>query len=68
MNQHTYVDELILIDINKERIVGEAMDLNHCLAYSPSRVTVKVGEYEDNYSVFHIFHLLFYYTKLFLFF
>ncbi len=47
MNQHTYVDELILIDINKERIVGEAMDLNHCLAYSPSRVTVKVGEYED---------------------
>jgi len=47
LNQHTYVDELVLIDINQERIEGEAMDLNHCLAYSPSRVLVKVGDYED---------------------
>ncbi|MCX4364863.1 MAG: L-lactate dehydrogenase [Bacilli bacterium] len=47
LNQQTYVDELVLIDINKERIEGEAMDLNHCLAYSPSRVLVKVGDYED---------------------
>lgn len=47
LNQHTYVDELILIDINKERIEGEAMDLNHCLAYSPSKVNVRVGEYSD---------------------
>lgn len=47
LNQQTYVDELILIDINKERIVGEMMDLNHCLAYSPSRVNVRVGDYSD---------------------
>lgn len=47
LNQHTYVDELVLIDINKERIEGEAMDLNHCLAYSPSKVKVRVGEYSD---------------------
>lgn len=47
LNQQTYVDELILIDINKKRIEGEAMDLNHCLAYSPSRVSVRVGDYED---------------------
>lgn len=47
LNQHTYVDELVLIDINKERIEGEAMDLNHCLAYSPSRVLVRVGDYSD---------------------
>lgn len=47
LNQQTYVDELVLIDVNKERIEGEAMDLNHCLAYSPSRVNVRVGEYYD---------------------
>lgn len=47
LNQQTYVDELVLIDVNKERIEGEAMDLNHCLAYSPSKVKVRVGEYKD---------------------
>lgn len=47
LNQQTYVDELILIDINKEKIEGEAMDLNHCLAYSPSKVFVRVGDYKD---------------------
>lgn len=47
LNQHTYVDELVLIDLNKDRIEGEAMDLNHCLAYSPSKVNVRVGDYED---------------------
>lgn len=47
LNQQTYVDELVLIDVNRERIEGEAMDLNHCLAYSPSRVLVRVGDYKD---------------------
>ncbi len=47
INQYSYVDELVLIDLNKERIEGEAMDLNHCLAYSPTRVFVRVGSYED---------------------
>lgn len=47
LNQHTYVDELVLIDVNRERIEGEAMDLNHCLAYSPSRVLIRVGDYKD---------------------
>ncbi|MDE6142011.1 MAG: L-lactate dehydrogenase [Bacilli bacterium] len=47
LNQQTYVDELVLIDVNKERIEGETMDLNHCLAYSPSRVRVSVGSYSD---------------------
>lgn len=47
LNQQTYVDELILIDLNKDKIEGEAMDLNHCLAYSPSRVEVRVGDYVD---------------------
>lgn len=47
LNQQTYVDELILIDLDTKRIEGEAMDLNHCLAYSPSKVSVKVGSYSD---------------------
>lgn len=47
LNQYTYVDELVLIDLNKDRIEGEAMDLNHCLSYSPSKVLVRVGDYPD---------------------
>ena len=47
VNQKVYVDELVLIDINKDRCLGEAMDLNHCMAYSPSKLKVRVGDYSD---------------------
>ena len=47
VNQKVYVDELILIDINKDKCLGEAMDLNHCMAYSPSKIKVRVGDYND---------------------
>lgn len=47
VNQTTYVDELVLIDINTERIIGEVDDLNHCLPYCPSKINIKVGSYED---------------------
>ena len=47
VNQKEYVDELVLIDINKDKCIGEAMDLNHCMAYSPSKIKVRVGEYSD---------------------
>ena len=47
VNQKVYVDELVLIDINKDKCLGEAMDLNHCMAYSPSKIKVKVGDYSD---------------------
>ena len=47
VNQKVYVDELVLIDINKEKCEGEAMDLNHCMAYSPSKLKVRVGDYID---------------------
>ena len=47
INQRTYVNELVLIDLDTDRIDGEVMDLNHCLAYSPSKVTIKRGEYSD---------------------
>ena len=47
LNQKTSVRELILIDLDAKRIEGEAMDLNHCLAFSPSDVNVRIGSYAD---------------------
>lgn len=46
LNQNT-CDELVLIDLNKERAAGEAMDLNHGLAFSPSNMKISAGEYSD---------------------
>ena len=47
LNQRTYVNEIALIDLDINRVDGEVMDLNHCLAYSPSKLTIKRGEYSD---------------------
>ena len=47
LNQKTPVNELVLIDINKDKAVGEAMDLNHCLAFAPSKIDIKAGDYSD---------------------
>lgn len=40
-------DELILIDIDRERAMGEAMDLNHGLAFSDSHMKIYAGDYSD---------------------
>lgn len=47
LNQRTYVNEIALIDLDTDRVDGEVMDLNHCLAYSPSKINIKRGEYTD---------------------
>lgn len=47
LNQRTHVNELYLIDLNEERVMGEVMDLNHCLAFSPSKMKIKAGKYSD---------------------
>lgn len=47
VNQKTYVSDLVLIDINTEKTIGEVMDLNHCLPYTPSKMNIKVGDYSD---------------------
>lgn len=47
LNQKTYVNELVLIDLNYEKTVGEAMDLNHGLAFAPSNLITRAGTYED---------------------
>lgn len=40
-------DELVLIDINKKRAEGEAMDLNHGVAFSSGNMEIYAGEYTD---------------------
>ena len=40
-------DELVLIDINRERAEGEAMDLNHGLAFAASTIRIYAGDYRD---------------------
>ena len=40
-------DELVLIDINEKRANGEAMDLNHGLAFSNSSMKIYSGSYND---------------------
>jgi len=47
LNQRTYVNELVLIDLDMERVIGEVMDLNHCLAFAPSPISIKAGDYSD---------------------
>ena len=40
-------EELVLIDLNKEKSEGDAMDLNHGLPFAPSRTRIWFGSYED---------------------
>lgn len=47
LNQRTYVNKLMLIDLDRTRVEGEVADLNHCLPYAPSKISINVGEYED---------------------
>lgn len=47
INQRTKVTDLILIDINQDKTRGEAMDLNHGLAFAPSKINIRVGDYND---------------------
>ena len=40
-------DELVLIDINKKKAEGEAMDLNHGVAFSGGNMEIYAGEFSD---------------------
>lgn len=46
VNQGT-VEEIILIDVNHEKAIGEAMDLNHGLAFGPRKMKIVAGDYSD---------------------
>ncbi|MGB4984428.1 MAG: L-lactate dehydrogenase [Erysipelotrichaceae bacterium] len=41
------IDELVLVDVAKEKAEGEAMDLSHGLPYSRSKIRIKAGDYSD---------------------
>ena len=41
------VDELVLIDVVKDKAIGEEMDLSHCLPYAPQRMKIKAGDYSE---------------------
>lgn len=41
------VDELVLIDVEKEKAIGEAMDLQHGLPYARNKMVIKAGDYDE---------------------
>ena len=41
------VNELVLIDVLKDKAEGEAMDLAHGLAYAANRMDIKAGDYDE---------------------
>ena len=41
------VDELVLIDVVKDKAIGEEMDLSHCLPYAPQKMKIKAGDYSE---------------------
>ena len=41
------VNELVLIDVNKDQTIGEEMDLSYGLPYAPHKMKIKAGSYKD---------------------
>lgn len=41
------VNELVLIDIDKNKTKGEEMDLNHGMPFAPQKMTIKAGDYNE---------------------
>ena len=41
------INELILIDVDKEKTIGEEMDLSHGLPYAPQKMIIKAGDYSQ---------------------
>lgn len=40
-------EEILMIDLNKEKALGEVMDLNHCIEYLNRNTKVRVGSYDE---------------------
>ena len=40
-------EELVLIDVNKDKTVGEEMDLSDGLPYAPHKMKIKAGDYDE---------------------
>ena len=47
INQNINIDELILIDIDNKKALGNAMDLSHSALFMNSNIEIKAGSYID---------------------
>ena len=47
INSSVHIDELVLIDINKEKAEGEALDLMHACSALNKKIKIKAGKYSD---------------------
>ncbi len=41
------INELILVDLDKDKTIGEEMDLSHGLPYAPQKMIIKAGDYSE---------------------
>ena len=41
------INELVLIDIDKDKTIGEEMDLAHGLPFAPQKMVIKAGDYDE---------------------
>ncbi len=41
------INELVLVDLDKDKTIGEEMDLSHGLPYAPQKMVIKAGDYKD---------------------
>lgn len=41
------INELVLVDIMKEKAEGEAMDLAHGMPFAPGKIDIKAGDYRE---------------------
>ena len=41
------INELVLIDIDKDKTIGEEMDLSHGLPFAPQKMIIKAGDYDE---------------------
>ena len=41
------INELVLIDIDKDKTIGEEMDLSHGLPFAPQKMVIKAGDYDE---------------------
>ena len=47
INQSNNIDELILVDIDNKKALGNAMDLSHTAMFTNNKIKVKAGSYMD---------------------
>ncbi len=47
INSDVHVDELVLVDINKDKATGEALDLTHACSAINKKIIVRAGDYAD---------------------